>query len=373
MLILDHHTPKKIELDNNIFHVNPHLSGINGTDEISGSGVVYFFAKECNEKVSDLAHVAIVGAIGDLQENKGFKKLNKEILNTAVENNLIKIKKGLKFFGVNSKPLHKILEYSTDIFIPGVSGTESGAIQFLQNQGISPKKGNEWRKFSDLDENEVSRLVTGIVMRRASETKPEDIIGQLYIVNTDNNTTFKDAREFSTLLNSCGRMNKASLGIGVCLGDEEMIKKAIMSQQDYRRELMQAIKWYNENKDSELFVKQGKGFLIINAGEQIRPEIIGTLASIISRSNDVMDNTFIMSLARKDDGTTKVSLRVSGIKRNPNLDLRKLMKDVVDRVKGETGGHQFAAGAVIPTDCEAKLIIAAKDLLSQSSMVETII
>ncbi len=375
ILILDHHSPQKIEdINDNIFHVNPHLFGINGTDEISGSGVVYHFAKECNEKIQNLAHIAIIGAIGDLQEKKGFKKLNKDILNTAIEKNLITVKTGLRFFGANTKPLHKILEYSTDIFIPGVSGTESGAIQFLQNLNINPKKGGEWRKLTDLNDEEVSRLVTGIIMRRASETKPEDIIGPIYLINNeDKHSPTKDARQFSTLLNACGRMNKASLGIGTCLGDKTITKKALVNQQDYKRELMEAIRWYNKNKDTELFVKKGEGYLIINAGEHIRPQIIGTLASIISHSNDVLDNTFIMSLARKEDGSTKISLRISGIKRDPNLDLRKLMKEIVDRVKGETGGHQFAAGAVIPTEYEPQLISAAKNLLAQSSIEESVL
>ncbi len=375
ILILDHHEPKIIDdLGSNIFHVNPHMFGINGTDEISGAGVVYYFAKECNDMIKYLAHIAIVGAIGDVQENNGFKKLNKEILDTAVEHKLINVKQGLRFFGVNTKPLHRILEYSTDIFIPGVSGSESGAIQFLQGLDINPKRGNDWRKLSDLSEEEVSRLVTGIVMRRSTETKPEDIIGPLYILcNEENGSPTKDAREYSTLLNSCGRMGKASLGIGVCLGDEITTQKAILSQQDYKMELMQALKWYNVNKDTELFVKKDKGYMIINAGEHIRSQIIGTLASIISRSNDVLGNVFIMSLARNDDNTTKISLRVSGVERDPRLDLRKLMKNIVDRVKGETGGHQYAAGAMIPTEYESKLIIAAKDILSQGSMEESVL
>ncbi len=375
VLILDHHEPQKVDiLLDGIFHVNPHQFGINGTDEISGAGVVYLFARECNKDVESLAHVAIVGAIGDLQEKNGFKKLNKEILDTAVGNNLITVKKGLKFFGANTKPLHRVLQYSTDIFIPGVSGSESGAIQFLQTLDISPKNGNEWRRLGDLAEEEVSRLVTGIVMRRVSETKPEDIIGPLYIINKSGKySPTRDAREFSTLLNSCGRMGKASLGIGTCLGDENITKKAIISQQDYKVELMEALRWYNEHKDIELFVKKGKGYMIINAGEHIRPQIIGTLASIISHSNDVLDGMFIMSLARNDDGTTKISLRVSGTKRDPNLDLREIMKNIVDRVKGEAGGHQFASGAVVPTEHEAELIIAAKDLLSQSSMEESVL
>ena len=43
VFVLDHHTPQEIELEENIVHVNPHLHGIDGGAEISGSGVVFLF------------------------------------------------------------------------------------------------------------------------------------------------------------------------------------------------------------------------------------------------------------------------------------------------------------------------------------------
>ena len=73
-------------------------------------------------------------------------RLNNEILETAVKHRKIKVEKGLRLFGVHTKPIHKVLEYSTDPYIPGISGNESGAIQFLHQIGIEPKNGNKWKK-----------------------------------------------------------------------------------------------------------------------------------------------------------------------------------------------------------------------------------
>ena len=90
------------------------------------------FAKSISKDCEKLAHLAIIGAIGDVQETKGeLKQLNKEILQTAVKKGFLKVKKGIRLFGMQTKPLHKVLEYSTDPYIPGVTGSESGAIQFL--------------------------------------------------------------------------------------------------------------------------------------------------------------------------------------------------------------------------------------------------
>jgi len=147
VFILDHHEPEKIEINNeNIFFINPHKFGIDGGIEVSGAGVVYLFTSCLDKKMEEFAHVAIIGAIGDMQEKNGFEHLNNEILKTAIEKNKIKVIRGLRLFGAQTKPLHKVLEYCTDPFIPDVTGSESGAIQFLHQIGINPKHGKNWKK-----------------------------------------------------------------------------------------------------------------------------------------------------------------------------------------------------------------------------------
>ncbi len=238
VFILDHHVPERVKLPGNIIQVNPHLFGIDGGKEISGSGVVYLFVKSLNKKVEDLCHIAIIGAIGDMQDGKeGFSKLNCEILDCAVNKKKVKVIKGLRIFGAQTRPLYKVLEYCTDPYIPGVSGSESGAIQFLQQIGVQPKNGSEWRKIVHLDEEEIKKLVSGIILRRLKEDSPEDVLGNVYILNDEEKESpFRDAKEFSTLLNACGRLEKASLGIGACLGDVKNKEMAVKSLNGYKRE-----------------------------------------------------------------------------------------------------------------------------------------
>jgi len=354
VFILDHHEPEKVDIDDNIVHINPHLFGIDGTREISGAGVVYFFTKYLNKKNENMAHIAIIGAIGDVQENKGFSRLNNEILETAKAKGKIKTIRGLRVFGAQTKPLYKILQYCTDPYIPEVTGSESNAIQFLQQLGIDPKQGNKWKKLVHLTKDEIKKLSAGIIMKRLDEEKPEDIFGQVYILSDEEKESpLRDAKEFSTLLNACGRLNKASLGIGACLNDEKIKKKAIANLSKYKREIVKTIKWYEENKDSEDIIKK-QGMLIINAKDNVRASMIGTLASIISSSNDFNKITLIMSMARLLNGKTKVSLRVSD--RKADVDLFKIISNIAEKVDGEAGGHLRAAGAVIPTEKEQEFI-----------------
>lgn len=365
VLILDHHQPEEAEAEN-VTHVNPHLNGIDGSKEISGAGVVYLFAKALSKENKKLAHIAVIGAIGDVQEEGKFMKLNKEILETAVEQGKIKIKRGLRLFGTQTKPLHKVLEYSTDPYIPGVSGSESAAIQFLHQMGIEPKDGINWKKLKDLSEEEMQRLIAGIIMKRFGEENPDDVLGNIYLLpKEEEGSPTRDAREFATLLNACGRMDKASFGIGVCLGIEKDKQKALSTLTDYKREIVMALNWYDDNKDKLI---KGDGFVIINAEDNINPNIIGTLASIISKSNGLKPGTYVLSLARSKDKMTKISMRIAG-ERGMDLDLRDVVKEIVNEIGGEAGGHQYAAGALIETGKEKEFLKAAEKVLARQRKV----
>ena len=48
VLILDHHQITGNSVNDNFVQVNPHMFGIDGASDVSGSGVAYFVAKEVN-------------------------------------------------------------------------------------------------------------------------------------------------------------------------------------------------------------------------------------------------------------------------------------------------------------------------------------
>lgn len=371
VFILDHHEPEKLNVESdNVFFVNPHKFNIDGGVEVSGAGVVYLFASCLDKKIEEFAHIAIIGAIGDMQEHNGFEKINNKILQTAIDKGKIKVIRGLRLFGAQTKPLHKVLEYCTDPVIPGVTGSESGAIQFLQQIGINPKNGNGWKKVVHLTEEEMKNLVTGVILARLKEKNPEDVLGNVYILKEeDHESPTKDAKEFATLLNACGRLDKASLGIGACLDDKKIKQRAISLMTDYKKEIINSLKWYDKNKTSGLVTK-GNGYVIINAQDQIRSTLIGTLASILSRSNDTKEK-FIMSMAQIADGTTKVSLRMCG--NNNGEDLKQIIVEIIKDIPNcEAGGHANAAGALIPTEKEEDLINNAKVVLEKKAMEEIV-
>jgi RecJ-like exonuclease len=364
ILILDHHKPK--DDGNGIINVNPHLFGIEGSTEISGAGVTYLFAKEVDERIRDISYLPVIGALGDAQENKGFSGLNDGILRDAIDSGKVRVEKGIRFFGYKTRALHKVLQYCNDPKIPGVSGNEKGALQFLKDLGIYAN--DKWKKLSELGEEEVEKLVDAIVSKMGNATR-EDIMWNNYLLVDESEDKLKDLREFSTVLNACGRMNKPSLGVGACLGDKELKKEAIECLHDYRAEITNAVEWFKANRKTENVLETGQ-YVIIRAGENIRGTIAGTVASLISKSNLVAENKYVMSIAHLENGDIKISLRFSGKK---DVDLREVMKEVIGKLgSGEYGGHKQAAGALIHSDKEGDFIEIARNVLEKKGLEEEV-
>ena len=171
IFILDHHELQG-DSKENIYHLNPCLYGIDGGKDICGAGITYLFCKALNEKNKDLAHLAVIGAIGEVQEKKGFTGLNQEILKDAILSGKLEVRTGLRMFGFQTRPIHRVLQYSTDPYIPGVTGDESGAIDFLQSLSIELKDDyGEWRKLVNLNEDEMKKLITAIILKRMGSEK----------------------------------------------------------------------------------------------------------------------------------------------------------------------------------------------------------
>tara|TARA_Y100000310_G_C20662382_1_gene805475 strand:+ start:602 stop:2032 length:1431 start_codon:yes stop_codon:yes gene_type:complete len=354
--VLDHHIPDIIEKKiGNVVHVNPHLFGIDGTKSISAAGVTYFFAKSLDENNIDLAYLGLIGAIGDIQEEMGFKDLNEKILEDALASGEVQVKETFRFYGAYSKPMHKVLEYSTNPYIPGVTGNEKGAIKFIEELGIKLKYGKEYRKISSLSKEEFETLFVAIESSKISDSE-DPLIGPVFLLKKENiGSIKKDLREFSTLLNSCGRMNCSSLGVSVCLGDEKMAKKAMDILRDYRKEIIDALNWFYNAKKGERVIEK-EGFVIILAEGNIRDKIIGTLASILSKSNIYKQGTVIVSTAYTLEGNIKSSFRICG-RVGKTVDLRKVVKDIIaSGVGGLGGGHRLAAGGIFPQEKEKEFI-----------------
>ncbi|MDI6655577.1 MAG: DHH family phosphoesterase, partial [Candidatus Hydrothermarchaeota archaeon] len=218
VIVLDHHQPKEIKHEN-LFHINPHNHGIDGAREISGAGMAYLFSKAVNPSNVDLSPLAVVGALGDIQDAGGeLVGLNRDILEDGVKAGVLKAEKDLRLFGRQTRPLYKAIEYTTEPFIPGLSGSESACVQFLNDLDIPVKKNDKFTMLADLDKDERQRLATALILKMIEYKVPpkfaESIVGEVYtLLNEEKRTPLRDAREFATLLNGCGKHDKNGIGL----------------------------------------------------------------------------------------------------------------------------------------------------------------
>lgn len=366
VIILDHHQVKKDISFENICHVNPHLCGVQGSREISGSGVAYMFSEYFCD-MSRLAHLPIIGAIGDSQANQGFRGLNRFILQKAEQSNRIKVEWGLKLFGAQSRPLPKLLKNSYDPLIPGVTGNFRGSVDFLKSLNIYSNESGGRRMLSSLSSDEIKKLGNAI-LSKCPHIRKEKIFGNVYKVNGEEGA-FSDAREFATILNACGRLESSTIGIASCLGDEKMKLKAIEKQDEYKKELQAILSWFKKNKNSDN-VYVSNNYIIINGKNNVPSSMAGTLASIIAYSEEVDDKAFILTLSWLENNFTKVSLRLKG--RSSEVDLNTVISKIVRSIGGQSGGHSNAAGALIETHKEADFIEAAKRVFEGYSITEDV-
>jgi hypothetical protein len=90
-LILDHHHPHK-PTDPKVLNIATEFYGMSGDMDISASTAAYFFALELDKANRDLAHVGVLGAVGDEHDREGgLVKENREALMNAVEQSQVRI------------------------------------------------------------------------------------------------------------------------------------------------------------------------------------------------------------------------------------------------------------------------------------------
>ena len=333
VFIIDHHEVIQ-EIPENVTIVNPQL---NGKERISSSGLTYLFCKEINPEIKgEIAKLAILGMIGDLME-KDVDKLNNEILKDSE----IKKRRGLLIYP-STRPINKVLEYSSHPYIPGITGNPEGISEILREAGLNTQK--KCKSLIELDEEEMSKLTT-LIMLRNPKVKNKDVIGNIFLIKFFNK--LEDARELSAVINACSRLEESSLAIQFCMEIPSAKKKAEYMHVKYRQLILSGLKYV-----SELEKISGNGFVIINAKNKIKDTIVGTIASILSNSSVYEEGTIITTMAYYEN-KIKVSVRSVG---KSSRNLREILNEVVEKIGGNVGGHEMAAGCMIKQEKEKEFI-----------------
>jgi RecJ-like exonuclease len=370
IIVFDHHHVQDTEQYNKIIHINPHIHGIDGSRELASSGICYLFSKLVDQLNVDLSCLGLVGALGD-QQDKGKQRdlmgMNTLIESDALKNGYLQKHVGIIFYGYETRPLAKAISYTTSPFIPGLSGNESNCVALLKKIGIPLKKGNKHRSLSDLNDEEKRTLFSTLSNHLVNQGYKTDVvhqlIGTIYTFRLEEpSTAQRSAREFASLLNACGRMDKAGLGISICLGDrEESMEEAQSTVDEYRQRIGVSLNWIVQKEA----IKELESIYVIQAYDNVEETVIGVVSSIILGNGTLSSNKPIIATAIDEDGQIKVSARGTEVLTSKGLHLGEVMQVAAKYVEGRGGGHDVAAGAFIPSNREEEFFEVVMKLVKE--------
>jgi len=345
--IIDHHPPEK-EYE---WQVNPHSFGFDGGSEISGAGMAYLLAK--TQGHTEMAHLGVVGAVGDMQYSRGkLSSLNRIPLEDGVEMESILIENDLRMFGRQSRTIPQMLAYCSEPIIPHITGDLDAAAQFISDLGITLRnEAGEYKSYVELSMDERQKLASGLYMYLLDFGVPEFVIqrmvGEVYtLCREEFKSELRDSKEYSTVLNACGRQDRPELGVKVCLGDRDVSwSKAEGMLKKHRRSLRDGLDYLNDNG-----VNHMDNLYFFDAGESIKETIIGVVAGMAYGAKIIPPDKPILAFAQDqdDDSMLKVSSRANRALVRSGVHLGNAMNKCSKMVEGEGGGHDIAAGARIP-------------------------
>jgi RecJ-like exonuclease len=344
-IIADHHqTMDSAEEQDGVVHINPHLFGLDGTRDVSGSGVTYLAVRPM--KHYELAGLAMVGAFGDMQGNENLTGVNHTIMQEGIKNDVIEKKDGLKASFLNDQPIFKSLSYTFLPPLPGISGNLDGSRAFLERIGIS-----YGIKFPDLSNEEKDILKTELV-----KINP-DIFGKTYQINNET-PPLRNIDDYSQILDACGKNKEYGYGLSICLGDrEDSLKEGMSLLKKYQDTIIKGIEWITRERSREMDHIQ----YIYTEDKNIK-SFMGTLANIGLDLKLFNPEKPVLALSRMDP-LIKVSGRTTMEITEKGVNLGQALEQAANSYGGAGGGHTIAAGAVVPQNNKDNFLNLVDDIV----------
>jgi len=336
VVICDHHVPLSTTIKNGV-HLNSHLVGFDGGRDACGASMAFALAESMDAGNADLAWLAITGAIGDRQGENGFQGYNHKILQDAIEKGYIEQRQTLN---LPSGPIQESLESSINPFFVSFSGKKDSSLSLLQALEIDPQT-----PVHEIDDSQKNRLLDALQEQLATQgvIGSEDLMAQVPFSKSKRNLS-----TFASMLNACGRLKQAGLGLSICLGDDELLKEGQSIQATYRQEILRGIQQIEKQGVIQLDSLQ---YFILE-----EDTLGGTIAGLSLKYLPQVDQSKpIFSLSTKEK-----KIHISGRTTHPlvekGMDLASSLRTAAQAVSGQGGGHPIAAGASIPVGTEKEFL-----------------
>ncbi|HDQ07827.1 MAG TPA: DHH family phosphoesterase [Methanoculleus sp.] len=352
VVIIDHHVPQNT--DTPYLQANAQQHGLG---YFSAAGMAYLVARHMdagNPSLGMLAKLAVIGNVGDMmaREHCGLVGPARSIAGDGAEFGTVEIRgRELNCYGISTRPVKVCLSYSDDPFIPGISGNEKKAEEFLDKIGIRQRNpAGTWRVWEEYTAEE-----KGIVMNALAEQMlatgedPSRLFTEQYIFPEETfGTPLRNASEYATMLNACGRWAEPRIGSAICLGDRgQMLRDGERMLRHHRTIIREMMEYILDTGTTELTHIQ-----FIHTGDRFPDTIVGIGAGMALSKLDWEKPIMVLSYLNDDPELVKISMRTNERMVKRGVDLQAALTRASEEVGGGGGGHKIAAGAYIPTSAE---------------------
>jgi single-stranded-DNA-specific exonuclease len=338
-----------------------------GYTKFSAAGMAYLVARELDRDNTDLAKLAVIGNVGDMmaREDLGLIGPAREILDDGVSRGVVEVRaKELNCYGISTRPVHISLAFSDDPFIPGITNNPSGALRFLERLGIELRTPRgEWKVWEEFSHEEKRKVTSGVMQQLLANGRSiKRLLAEVYLFPGEmERSPLRNASEYATLLNACGRWAQPLTGHAVCLGDRAgALREAEHMLTHHRTVIRELLQYIIDNGVTELSHLQ-----YLHVGERFPDTIVGIGAGMALSKLNREKPILIMCRLPEDPTITKVSMRTVDEVVGRGIDLQAALVHASHACGGEAGGHRIAAGAYIPGESEQEFVTHVNRILSE--------
>jgi RecJ-like exonuclease len=335
---------------------------------MSAAGVSYLVTKEMDAANTDLAKLAIVGNVGDMmaRETCGLTGPVRDIIveDGTRHGNVEVRKRDLNCYGTATRPVHLSLAYNDDPFIQGISNNPEGARQFLKRLGVRQQNDDRrWFVWEEMPVDERRTIISALTEQLiANGERVDRLLAETYgFPDEIPRTPLRNAQEYATLLNACGRWAKPQVGGAILRGDRGQAYRdaehMLNNHRAFIRNLLQYI--------VDTGVKELQNLQWIHVGGRYPDTIVGIGAGMALSKLNSSKPILVMCEVPEDPRLTKVSMRTTERVVEKGIDLQQALSDASSEYGGGGGGHKIAAGAYIPRNAEEEFVNRVNRILGE--------
>ncbi len=363
VVIVDHHVSQPCERQYTQVNCLPY-----GHSRMSAAGVSYLIAKEMDPANIDLAKLAVVGNVGDMmaREKCGLVGPVRDIIvEDGVRHQSVEVRRrDLNCYGTATRPLHLSLAYNDDPFIRGISNNPEDARQFLKRLGIRQQTvDGRWLVWEEIPVEDKRTIISALAEQlMANGEKVDRLLAETYGFPDElPRTPLRNAQEYATVLNACGRWSKPQVGGAILRGDRgaayREAEHMLANHRAIIRDLLQFI--------IDTGVKELENLQWLHVGGRYPDTIVGIGAGMALSKLNSGKPILIMCEVPEDKNLTKVSMRTTERVVEKGIDLQLALSGASAEYGGGGGGHKIAAGAYIPKPAEKEFVERVNRILGE--------